>query len=261
MLAGSRGAWFTIVAFAAIARAGMPAARENALVHKYCAGCHSDKLRYGLMTLEHFDAGHADPSLAAMLLMKITHGRTSKDVLASDAKTVRAMMQGSAMAAAGIKTPDDATQAALARALAQQAQTAFDWNVFEENRAVVASILRGAPSSQVAGAIDAYRLTVSCDEETGAGEIKISWGDPGSKDGTPIRFSVDGVEMSQMVDPASGQGNMGVGATVLKISLPERTLRVSNIVGKGEVEFPLGSLNPPARRRLASCFAHTASEH
>src|SRR5581483_7556635 len=99
---------------AAVAHAEMPASQENAIVHKYCAGCHSDKLNYGLMTLEHFDAARVDPSLAAMLLSKISGSHTPKDISIADDAAVRAMMQGSAMAASGVKTPDDATQVAFA---------------------------------------------------------------------------------------------------------------------------------------------------
>ncbi len=44
----------------------LPPADEAALIHKYCGGCHSDKLMYGGMSVEHFDAAHPDPTLSAM---------------------------------------------------------------------------------------------------------------------------------------------------------------------------------------------------
>lgn len=52
----------------------MPYARQNAVVKKQCGSCHSDALTYGGLSLEHFDAAYADPSLAAMLVSKITNG-------------------------------------------------------------------------------------------------------------------------------------------------------------------------------------------
>ena len=58
----------------------MPAAQQNAVVQKYCGSCHSDALMYGGLSVEHFDAVHSEPSLAAMLVSKLrtgTHPRTS----------------------------------------------------------------------------------------------------------------------------------------------------------------------------------------
>ena len=53
---------------AARGQESMPAAQQNAVVQKYCGSCHSDALMFGGMSVEHFDAGHPDPSLAAMLV-------------------------------------------------------------------------------------------------------------------------------------------------------------------------------------------------
>ena len=43
----------------------MPVAQQNALVQKYCAVCHTDAARNGGLSLEHFDAAQAPPSLMA----------------------------------------------------------------------------------------------------------------------------------------------------------------------------------------------------
>src|SRR5216684_1558711 len=52
----------------------MPPAQQNALVRKYCAVCHTDAAKNGGLSLEHFDAAQAPPSLTAMLLSKLTGG-------------------------------------------------------------------------------------------------------------------------------------------------------------------------------------------
>src|SRR5437016_2988563 len=41
----------------------MPVAQQNALVQKYCAGCHDDAHRNGGLSLQHFDASQVEPSL------------------------------------------------------------------------------------------------------------------------------------------------------------------------------------------------------
>ena len=73
----------TVAAFLAVgivasplAMAGdpMPAPQQNALVQKYCAVCHTDKSRNGGLSLEHFDAAHPDPGVAATMLGKLKSG-------------------------------------------------------------------------------------------------------------------------------------------------------------------------------------------
>src|SRR5216684_9424267 len=58
----------------------MPPAQQNALVRKYCAVCHTDAAKNGGLSLEHFDAAQAPPSLTAMLLSKLTGGVLLKTV-------------------------------------------------------------------------------------------------------------------------------------------------------------------------------------
>jgi hypothetical protein len=38
---------------------------------------------YGGLSVQHFDASHADPTVAAMLVSKLTNGHTPKDVEAA----------------------------------------------------------------------------------------------------------------------------------------------------------------------------------
>jgi hypothetical protein len=67
----------------------MPAAQQNAIVQKYCAGCHKGATPGGGLSLEAFDAGREDPGLARLIVAKI-----SKD---------------GAMSAAGVPRPDAPT--------------------------------------------------------------------------------------------------------------------------------------------------------
>src|SRR5580692_2833321 len=52
----------------------MPAAQQNALIQKYCAVCHTDASMNGGISLQHFDAAHADPGEAAMMAGKLKGG-------------------------------------------------------------------------------------------------------------------------------------------------------------------------------------------
>ncbi len=56
----------------------MPVGQQNALVKKYWGVCHTDAVRNGGLSLEHFDAAQAAPSLAAMMVSKLTSGFHSK---------------------------------------------------------------------------------------------------------------------------------------------------------------------------------------
>src|SRR5215213_8834912 len=67
----------------------MPSAQQTSLVQKYCAVCHTDAVKNGGLSLEHYDAAQANAPLAAMLLSKLRSG---------------------AMGAAGLATPDSAAR-------------------------------------------------------------------------------------------------------------------------------------------------------
>src|SRR5271170_536036 len=105
----------------AVATGAMPASQQNAVVQKYCAVCHNDAHLNGGLSLEHFDAAHADPSVAAMIVSKLT-GLSLEKVSAAQADpavaaTLAGMMKTGAMGAAGIAVPDMTTQQALVIAL------------------------------------------------------------------------------------------------------------------------------------------------
>jgi len=243
----------------------MPAAQEAAVVQKYCAGCHSDALMYGGLSVQHFDAVHPDPTLAAMLLSKITNGHTPKDVGAADPAAIAKMMKQSAMGAAGIAEPDEPAQVAFASTLAQQAKGAYEWNATRDNgggpqdRTVVASILRekAATKPELAGITDSYRVIVTCRTGSGAGEIEVAWANAAPLEGTMMSVAVDGgAPISYRLDGgrAQGNGSGGPGATVLKIPLPLESLTISSLFSEGNVVFPFGALDAATRRDLAACF-------
>src|SRR5579863_6103685 len=136
----------------------MPVAQQNSVVRQYCEGCHSDALMYGGLSVEHFDAAHPEPSLAAMLLSKVTNGQSPRVVNAaihgsdSDA-TILGFMKASAMGAAGKGVPDEKTQVAFAKALSTQAAGAERWDSHwtekppTESRELTATIVRELPST------------------------------------------------------------------------------------------------------------------
>src|ERR1700722_3766807 len=99
----------------------MPFAQQNSLVEKYCAVCHTDRLLNGGLSLEHFDAAQAPPSLIAMMLSKLTGGVALKTAAAapsdiSAAALIDQKAKSGAMGAAGIPRPDHATFDALIHA-------------------------------------------------------------------------------------------------------------------------------------------------
>ena len=84
----------------------MPRAQQNALVHKYCAVCHTDAAKNGGLSLEHFNVADAPPGLIAMLLSKLTGGvslETAKEAPYNPraAELMERKMKTGAMGAAG----------------------------------------------------------------------------------------------------------------------------------------------------------------
>ena len=243
----------------------MPAAQQNALVQKYCAVCHTDASRNGGLSLEHFDAAQAAPSLTAMLLSKLTGGVSLKVAgHAGEDPTATALvnrkMKGGAMGAAGLPTPDKAVIDALIHAFAVASARAGEWTVERAKDKLTASILRELPSAKSPGEAEAYRLIVSCDAATKEGSLQLAWS-PVPQSGslaasvdlrTPVKFRVEG---SEKMGNGSGAILHGLAAVMLPgLPLPAESLTITDLFPGETVTFPFAHLPKDARRALRSCF-------
>jgi hypothetical protein len=216
----------------------MPAAQQNELVAKYCGVCHTDAHPNGGISLEHFDASHADAGMVAMMLSKFRNG---------------------AFGASGTPLPDKPTQQALVSALTAEAAGAGEWviNRAEKPGAWSASIVREAKTN-------IYRLTLSCRPETGRTEMQVAWSPDVPKEGRKITVTADGnAPVSYIVSGQEAMGNgqagtSGPGAWVLaNTPIPQHKLTVADVFGDETVEFPFEGL--AAGDRACSGVTRTGS--
>jgi hypothetical protein len=252
----------------------MPYVQQNAVVQKQCASCHSDALMYGGLSLEYFDAAHADPTLSAMLVSKITNGYSPREVKAASGPELEAKMlaliKTGAMTAGG-PLPDDTTQLALVRALSLEAAGAEAWhsdwaeNSRTHSRILTATILRQLPSTKFPdGRIDMYRLILTCRVSSHEGEIKLAWANGVPEEGREITVVVDGkTPFTHKIEGGKQQGNgaNGPGATVLYPNLqtntpfPAHSLTIRNVFPDETVVFPFEDLSQTVRQDLSTCFS------
>ncbi len=225
----------------------MSPVQQTRLVQKYCAVCHTDAVKNGGLSLQHYDAAIANPALAAMLLSKLQNG---------------------AMGAAGLGVPDKATQEAWLAATVAQAEQAKSWTVIRtktpdtKSTLLTASIVRDvAPRQRQQGnAMPVYRLTLACDTASLQGEMQLAWSPSPQIDRT---FSVSSDGNTGIPHKLEGReekmGNgtaltAGLAATKLNTPLPEKTLTVTDLFPGETVVFPLSDLDQNTRRQLAACL-------
>jgi len=280
---GLVGAWVAAWPAAPVTAAASPAIaveKQNDFVKTHCTTCHTDRSKNGGLSLEGFDAAVAVPSLAAMMLSKITSGTALATVDAAGrdaaaAATLAAGLKQGAINAAGVGVPDKGTVDELVAAFASQSAGAPKWSVERtKNRAataevVVASIVRELPSAAGTGRpadIEAamYRLVLTCNAATRDGEMQLAWS-PIPKRGT-LAIAVDGKPAANFTVQGTERMGNGTSATTgpaafvfaqtknEPITLPSRTLTVSELFPGETVTFPFDELTPAARQSLSACF-------
>jgi len=241
----------------------MPAVEQNALVVKYCAVCHTDSARNGGLSLQHFNAQTAPPSLAAMMLSKLTGG-LPLDLLRTmpshpDARVlVEKRIRGGAINAAGIATPTSTLTLALAAALARRAADSDQWNLQRSDDEVwSASILRETPLTD--GDVEAFRLTMSCDVNSRRPSMQLDWS-PIPKLGelsvtvdnrAPVSYQLQGIET--MGNGGSGKTTGRASASLSPI-VPKEKLSASGLFSE-PVVFPFSTMPAVMRRALEPCFS------
>lgn len=254
--------------------------KQNEFVRTHCAVCHNDRAQNGGLSLEGFDGGSAAPSLAAMMLSKMTSGTALATVNAAGhdpaaAATLAKGMGRGAINAAGVGVPDKATVDGLIAAFAAQSAGAREWSVERTTRRapgaeiVTASVVRELPSGGDAGRTAGteaamYRLVLTCNAAMREGEMQLAWS-PEPKRGTlsvafdarpAASFTVQGTErMGNGTSTTTGPAAFVFARTKNEaITLPTRTLTVSALFPGETVAFPFDALSPAARGALSACF-------
>jgi cytochrome c553 len=233
----------------------MPLAQQDALVKKYCVVCHNDRKLVGGMSLEHFDPAHPDPSIAGMMVSKLTSG---------------------AMGAAGVPLPDPATEKALIEALRAEeagAEAATGGWAIKSNASplpppppptVTASMFREVSSPANDGLATVYRLTVDCvktidTSEAGTAsashpaEMKLTADRAAEAGSVPFAYDVDGVTGSSSIRYVTTPNSSSVNFVM---PLPSHSLTIRNLFPDETVTFPFDGLNPDLRRILSTCLSH-----
>lgn len=229
------------IASSGLRAAPMPAEQQTALVTKYCAVCHTDAVKNGGLSLQHYDAAKPDPALAAMLLSKL---------------------RGGAMGAAGIGIPDAATREAWVATTVAQAERAKDWTLFRSDAGVLmASTVREVKPRNIGDAAPVYRLIVACDGATRRGELQVTWA-PSAQTDRVFSVSVDGnagaphrLEGREEKMGNGSAGTTGFAAAVLRVGLPEKALTIRDLFPGETVVFGVGDLDRGVRRELGVCFS------
>lgn len=237
----------------------MPAVQQNALVQKYCVGCHKGATPGGGLSLEAFDASREDPGLARMIVTKI-----SKD---------------GAMAAAGVPKPDAPTMEAFLGALSTVAgrptrgNGVWDVTLASEPKSgytlVTARVEQAiATASKQAGV---YQLTITCSGKSHRGDMQVATftrhqGDgpvavrpmsPQANGEVAFRYALDGgAPRSAALDGAEPHA----GSPKEALPLPARTLAVIDLFANENVSFDFVRLNPAVRQQLATCFMPAATQ-
>jgi hypothetical protein len=254
----------------------MDVAQQNLLIHQHCVVCHTDTHLNGGLSLEHFDATHADPGIAAMLLSKITRGMPLAVLRASQSDSsiqtrILARADTGALRAAGRPMPDTATQIGLVAALTRQASDAEQWTVNHapDTAITTASMVVEAPTSDK-DTVTIYRLAFTCDAGSRQGSVLLAWAN--GTPGTGRQFAVQTdhkAAVTQTLEPGEkafpgAMGTSGTGGVFLArngepgFALPDHTMTVRDIFPGDRVNFAFDGVNRAARSSLSACFPQTA---
>ncbi len=244
-------------------------AQQNAVVQKHCAVCHTDRTPNGGLSLQGFDAASVTPSLAAMMLSKLTSGlplasiaQASADEAAKSQLTKR--LYGGAIMAAGIAPPDLGVTLGLTAALAERAATSSTWQLSYSDgpsapsRQATVSIVREVPRQS--DVVESYRLLLSCDEASRRGRTQVAWS-PVATTGflaTVVDGSVHGryaVEGQEAMGNGSGTGKGLASWSLPSLVLPSRSLVVRDLFPGEQADFSFAELPATARSALSPCAA------